>query len=157
MRQSAATLANSVCWKKHANDHSFQRSLLPHIAALENRASSVGLHLVPDIFEKREIGRLYLDVQKWNAAENILRATLESSKKLLGPEHLLTLSCLGSLAEAVGQQGREAEAEELHWLEFELTKKVLSLEHPDTLTSMENMDAAVWRQGRTAEAEELHR
>jgi hypothetical protein len=157
MRLSAATVANSVCWKHSENDHSFQRSLLPHITRLDHRADGDGLDLLTGIFEKADIRLLYYDAGKTKAAEKLLYAMLESSNKLLGPEHSYTLSYMACVALAVWQQGRAAEAEELHLQTFELLKKVLGSEHPITLISIGNIASAVWQQGRAAEAEELHR
>jgi len=73
---------------------------------------------------------------------------MEIRKKVLGPEHLDTLTVMGSLASTYQSQGRWKEAEELQVQVMETWKKVLGPEHPDTLASMNNLTLTYNNQGR---------
>eukprot|EP00957_Ditylum_brightwellii_P100354 7649855-Ditylum_brightwellii.AAC.1 len=70
----------------------------------------------------------------------------------LDPDHLEYKSML---AEAVANQGRYKEAEELFRQCLEVQKTVLGEDHPSTLRTMNDVANAVVQQGRYKEAEEL--
>jgi hypothetical protein len=139
-------MASHVCLKPLSNDHSFQRSLLPHIASLNQRPESNDLDLLSCVIEKIEIRFIYYDGRKSNAAEKLLCTMFKFSNKLLGPEHLYMIFCMACVASAVKRQGQVAKAEELHKQAFELSKYVLGPMHPSTLVSMSNIASAVWKQ-----------
>jgi len=61
---------------------------------------------------------------------------METRKRVLGEEHLYTLTSMGNLASTYRNQGRWKEAEELDVQVMETRKRVLGEEHPSTLTSM---------------------
>ena len=64
---------------------------------------------------------------------------METRKRVLGEEHLDTLTSIGNLASTYRNQGRWKEAEELEVQVMETRKRVLGEKHPDTLTSMGNL------------------
>jgi hypothetical protein len=64
---------------------------------------------------------------------------IETSKRILRPEHPDTLTSMGNLASTYGNQGRRKEAEELKVQVMKTRKKVLGEEHPNTLTTMNNL------------------
>ena len=64
---------------------------------------------------------------------------IETRKRVLGAEHLDTLSSMANLASTYRNQGRWKEAEELEVQVKDTRKRVLGAEHPDTLTSMNNL------------------
>ncbi|KAL8795910.1 MAG: hypothetical protein Q9195_001654 [Heterodermia aff. obscurata] len=92
-----------------------------------------------------------------NAVEavQLSKVSMEVRKKMLGQEHMETLSSIGMVGLAYNLGGRWKEAEELHVGVMETTKRVLSEEHPDTLTCMSNLASIYSNQGRWKEAEEL--
>jgi hypothetical protein len=69
---------------------------------------------------------------------------METSARVLGPEHPDTLTSMSNLASTYRNQGRWKEAESLGVQVMERRKRVLGLEHPSTLTSMANL-AFTWK------------
>ncbi|KAF1807874.1 hypothetical protein P152DRAFT_383950, partial [Eremomyces bilateralis CBS 781.70] len=76
-------------------------------------------------------------------AEELEVQVKETRKRVLGAEHLDTLTSMANLASTYRNQGRWKEAEEL-----ETSSRVLGAEHPDTLTSMANLASTYRKQGR---------
>jgi hypothetical protein len=64
---------------------------------------------------------------------------------------------MGNLALTLRDFGQAAEAETLHWQEFEIKTRVLGPDHLDTVNCIGNLALALKSQGRFAEAESLHR
>jgi hypothetical protein len=73
---------------------------------------------------------------------------IETSSRVLGQEHLSTLTSMANLASTYLDQGRWKEAEDLEVLVIETSSRVLGQEHPDTLTSMANLASTYRNQGR---------
>ncbi|CAZ86084.1 unnamed protein product [Tuber melanosporum] len=114
---------------------------------------------------------------RYEEAENIFRRVLEGREKVLGSDHLDTLTSAHNLALVLGQLGRHNEAEKLNralvWIldalgkydEGERTNKrvldtrqrVLGPGHPDTLSSLHKHGVMLQRLGRYAEAEKYYR
>ncbi|OJJ65820.1 hypothetical protein ASPBRDRAFT_60234 [Aspergillus brasiliensis CBS 101740] len=92
---------------------------------------------------------------RWKEAEELQVQVLQLHKRVLGPEHLDTLSSMNNLAWIYGHQGRWKEAQELQVQVSQLHKRVLGPEHPDTLSSMNNVASIYGNQGRWKEAEDL--
>jgi tetratricopeptide (TPR) repeat protein len=92
---------------------------------------------------------------RYAEAEVLYAESVESEKKMLGPEHKHTLASMGALALIISDRGRWKEAEELQTQVVEAEKRVLGPEHPNTLTNMSNLALTFWRQGRLEEAEKL--
>ena len=57
-------------------------------------------------------------------------------QKVLGPEHLDTLTNMNNLALVLSEQGKYMEAEQMHQQELGLRQKVLGSKHPSTLASV---------------------
>jgi len=64
---------------------------------------------------------------------------IETRKRVLGVEHLETLTSIANLASTFWNHGRWKEAEELFVQVIETRKRVLGVEHPSTLTSIANL------------------
>ena len=64
---------------------------------------------------------------------------------------------MSNLALSLNDQGRYAEAQELHRNTMEIEGRVLGDDHPETLLSMSYLANSLLGQGRYAEAEELQR
>jgi hypothetical protein len=62
---------------------------------------------------------------RYKAAEEMLRRALEGKEKVLGNEHLDTLTSMCSLASALSHQGRYKAAEEMHRQALEGSEKLL--------------------------------
>ena len=72
-------------------------------------------------------------------AETTARRAVSESKRILGGEHIDTLSRMGNLALTYLHQGRWEEAESLEVHVMETRKTKLGADHPHTLTSMANL------------------
>jgi tetratricopeptide (TPR) repeat protein len=80
---------------------------------------------------------------------------MKASSRVLGTEHLNTLTSITNLALTYRNQGRWKEAEELFMQMIKIRKRMLGTEYPDTLTSIINLALTYRNQGRWKEAEEL--
>ena len=78
-------------------------------------------------------------LEETKEAEERLRETINSYKKMFGKEHVYTLISMGNLTSAYRNQGWWKEAEELEVQVMETRKRVLGEEYPDTLTSKGNL------------------
>ena len=80
---------------------------------------------------------------------------LETSKKVLGPDHPHTLNSMANLAKTYWAQGRWGEVEELNVQVMQMSKSVLGEEHQDTLRSI--ADLQWYRDARYRESEKISR
>jgi hypothetical protein len=64
---------------------------------------------------------------------------IETNKRVLGEEHLNTLTSISNLALTYHDRGRWEEAEKLGLQVIETAKRVLGEEHLDTLSSIGNL------------------
>ena len=83
-----------------------------------------------------EIGVALNSQGRYTEAEKLREQVMETTKKVLGAEHLDTLTSIGNLALTYWKQGRWEEAEKLKVQELGTRKKVLKAEHPDTLGAL---------------------
>ncbi|KAK3942068.1 hypothetical protein QBC46DRAFT_84908 [Diplogelasinospora grovesii] len=88
-------------------------------------------------------------------AEKIFTQVLETSKKTLGEEHLITLNTMDDLAHMYGKGGRFEEAEKLLIQVVETSKKTFGEEHLITLNTMDDLAHMYQGQDRFEEAEKL--
>ena len=96
-------------------------------------------------------------VSHYTVRPGTLGLTLEAREKVLGREHLDTLTSMNNLALVLNSQGKYEEAEAMHRETVATREKVLGREHPDTLTSMSNLALVLNSQGKYEEAEAMHR
>ena len=59
--------------------------------------------------------------------------------RVLGPEHLSTLTTGGNVATYLSQQGKDAEAEAIYRDVLRGIKRLLGPEHPTTITAASNL------------------
>jgi serine/threonine protein kinase/tetratricopeptide (TPR) repeat protein len=103
------------------------------------------------------IGNTYRSLGRFDRAEALLKAALETRRRVLGDEHPDTLESMNGLAGLYFNQGRYAEAEPLFRSAYEMRRRVLGEEHRDTLKSMNNLAGLHTVLGRYAEAERLYK
>ncbi|RKK20896.1 hypothetical protein BFJ65_g7588 [Fusarium oxysporum f. sp. cepae] len=96
-----------------------------------------------------------LAIGKYRVAEDLSKKAVNTRTKMLGEEHLDTLTSMANLASTYCNQGRWKEAEELEMDVMVITERVLGKEHPLTLTCMGNLASTYGDQGRWKEAEKL--
>ena len=92
---------------------------------------------------------------RWDETEELWVKFSETSKRVLGQEHLYTLTGMGILARTYWRQGRWKEAEDLQVKVLETRKRAPGQQHLSTLVSMADLASTYWGQGRWKEAEEL--
>ena len=136
-------------------DCAFRRLIFPHIKACKLYGSQMGIieQYYDDKFQNFAL--VMSENGDWKNAEQLEVQVLDMRKKLLGAEHLDTLTSMGNLASTYRYQGRFNEAEQLQFQVMNMRKKLLGTEHPDTLTSMGNLAMTYRNLGRWNEAEQL--
>jgi tetratricopeptide (TPR) repeat protein len=139
-------------------DHSTMKvwtAYLPHarhvVGVPEMHEAKVRLWLLA------RLGWCEMTLGQYQTAEWTFRQLVDRKTKVLGKEHLDTLSSMNNVAVALSDQGQYAKAEQMHRETLILIKKVVGKEHPDTLSSMNNVAQALSNQGQYAEAEQMHR
>lgn len=90
-------------------------------------------------------------------AESLLRATLASETKRLGPNHPQTLYTLKALGQALHRQGKLDQAVVLYARVYEERRKRYGDTHPVTLGSLTQLASAYNSLGRAQEAEPMLR
>jgi tetratricopeptide (TPR) repeat protein len=81
-----------------------------------------------------------MEVQgKYEVAEEMYRRELEGCEKVLGTDHLDTLTSVNNMAILLQGQGKYEAAEEMYRRPLEGREKILGPEHPSTLRSMEGL------------------
>ena len=89
-------------------------------------------------------------------AEPLYQQALQIFKKVLGPEHPLTVTTLNNLVFVYETMGDYAKAEPLLRQVLQIRQKVLGPEHPDTATSLNNLAELYQARGDYAKAEPLY-
>jgi tetratricopeptide (TPR) repeat protein len=93
----------------------------------------------------------------YSVANTLAEQALGLCEKVLGKEHLDTLTSMSNLALVLDRQGKYEEAEKMNRRTLELYERVLGKEHPDTLMGMSNLAMALDGRGKYSEAEEMNR
>lgn len=86
-------------------------------------------------------------------AREIFNAVLGDRRRVLGVEHLRTLTTLHELAWISAQEGKWDQAETAYRELLDLRVRVLGEDHPDTMVIRHELAWILARRGRTAEAE----
>lgn len=124
--------------------------LAPAVEAIEN-----GFTEQPQVQAQLldTIGRAYLSLGLYDAADPVLHQALELRRRVLGEEHPETLDSINNVGTLFRSKGEYKEALPHYQMALERRRRVLGDDHPDTLTSISNMGALLWSMGRYAEAE----
>ena len=103
------------------------------------------------------LGKTYLSLGQYEAAEPHLVEALRLRSGELGREHLETLTVMSELGALYWSQSRYDKAEPLQTEALEIHRRVLGRDDPETLTAMNNLANLYEELGRYDEAEPLHR
>lgn len=103
----------------------------------------------------RLTGSVYRSLGLYGEADMHLPPALEIRERVLGEEHVDTLSSMDNLAELRRLQGELEEAERGFRETLALSQKVLGEDHPETLVTMHNLAVLYHDQGKVDEAESL--
>ncbi|MCH8147582.1 MAG: tetratricopeptide repeat protein [Planctomycetes bacterium] len=101
------------------------------------------------------LGLCFLDQNRKEEAEPILKEAWKIAQSELSENHPATLACINNLALLYGDDELE-EAARLHTIELELSKRVNGPEHPETLISMNNLAIVRAQQNQFDKATQLH-
>ena len=155
LRTAHSTLAGSISWRPEDYDYTFWRNLLPHVTACQKHSA---LLLENDISLEEEdcFGFVLSNAGHWKEAEEIRSKVVAMRRKLLGAEHLGTLTAMYNLASIHVNLGQLTKAEHLLVPLVRICKDVLGMRGPETLSSMNNLAAIYGKQGKYEKAEELH-
>jgi tetratricopeptide (TPR) repeat protein len=82
---------------------------------------------------------------------------LDIKRRILGPEHPVTLLSMGNLASTLERMGQYPEAEKLFRQTLDIRRRVLGPEHPDTLLSMNDLRGILGKEGQFEVGEKLLR
>jgi tetratricopeptide (TPR) repeat protein len=150
----------ALLWAASANaekawmDLSRARDLEPDSAnatpGQSEESATRSLKLLEKLGASLEAQGLYSD------AEPFLLQAWELGHRVLGPEHLDTLSAAGDLAHLLMRQGRYAEAEKRSMATLAAYERTLGPDHPSTLSEINNLALLYRHEGRYAEAERLY-
>ncbi|KAI9772831.1 MAG: hypothetical protein M1840_008713 [Geoglossum simile] len=142
------------------SDMVFDMHRLVHLASRNWLRLNGAFEAAIDIFRARlayKVSRYLHNGGSYNAAEPLAEQAARWVKKLLGPEHPVTLVNMDNLAEVLDRRGKYGEADEMHRQALESRGKALGPEHLDTLMSVEGLAGVLRNQGKYKEAEEMNR
>jgi tetratricopeptide (TPR) repeat protein len=100
---------------------------------------------------------LVLRLEKPDEAETLAASNLEDCRRLLGPEHPLTLKCTREMAWILLKRGKPGEALSLNRQIVEIHLRVHGPCHPATLQLMTYRSLCLMNRGNPAEAEAMAR
>ena len=89
---------------------------------------------------------------KFAEAEQIGSEVLDIRRRVLGPDHPLTLRSMSNLADSLTKLGNWTDAEKLLRQALEIQRRVLGPDHPDTALSTYNLACVIAHQGKSTEA-----
>ncbi|ORY31577.1 TPR-like protein [Rhizoclosmatium globosum] len=98
----------------------------------------------------------YRILSHYEKAESMYVECLETSKRVLGPDHPDTLIALNNLALLYYSQGKYEQAEPMYNECLSTSKRVLGPDHPDTLTIMSNLALLYKFQGKYVQSEPMY-
>lgn len=101
---------------------------------------------------RQTIGDTYLDLGLYSEAQVQVQRALDLRRRVLGGEHLDTLTSLHKLGTLDWYQGKYAEAGPLLTKVLEVRRRVLGEEHADTASTMNDLALVDWYRGEHAPA-----
>lgn len=105
----------------------------------------------------KSLASLYLAQHRYAEAEPLYIRAMAVSARLLGDDHLETLTLAGELADTYQGLGRYADAEPLYARALTVMERVAGSDHRDTLTAINDLAGNYARQGRYADSQRLYR
>jgi tetratricopeptide (TPR) repeat protein len=152
--KAAARLEELIPYGGHERKEVWTRYLSHalHVAELDGTLEETVRASVLD-----RVGQCQSTLGQYSAAVTTHQQALLLRKKVLGIEHLDTLTSMSNLALVLDRQGKYEEAESINRQTLARREKVLGTEHPDTLTSMSNLALLLYSQGKYEEAESMNR
>jgi eukaryotic-like serine/threonine-protein kinase len=103
------------------------------------------------------IGHVYIQLDRFDAAERALAQALPFRRTLSGRERLDLAATLNELGNVYARNGDVVRAEATHREVLEIRRAVLGAGHPDVGKSLANLAGQAIRRGRLSEAEALYK
>ena len=138
-----------------SQDYALRRLIFPHIKANGLYGHQMGY--INQYYDDKFINFALVMEENgdWKNAEQLQVEAMSMRKKVLGTEHLYTLSSMADVARTYVSQGRWNEAEQLQVEVMDKMKKALGAEHQETLTITADLARTFRNQGRWNDAEQL--
>ncbi|WTP57639.1 FxSxx-COOH system tetratricopeptide repeat protein [Streptomyces phaeochromogenes] len=130
------------------------RLVAPHLQLLLDHSAPETLTDVRDL--SLALAGVLHDAGAYASEHDLRRQLLGAQIRLLGPDHLDTLSSRSDLAHAVHNMGDYARAADLHRGVLEDRLRLLGPDHLDTLSSRSDLAYALHNMGDYARAADLH-
>ena len=133
--------------------------LVPHVMASFTTLASVGDALYQSakgtLDELVTVGIFMTDIGRLQEGYMIETYVLEKRRRILGEEHLDTISAMNNLANTLGDQGQLDEAAKMKKEVLEKIRRILSEEHPDTISAINNLANTLGDQGQLDKAAKM--
>ncbi|KAI9880614.1 MAG: hypothetical protein M1830_001965 [Pleopsidium flavum] len=156
---TTTTLAESITWEFEASNHTYQRSLVPHIDSClqgEHTEQLIGNNEDSNqVLKAAKFAYVYSENGRWPEATELQVKVMDMRLKTLGLEHTDTLKAIVDLGWTYWNLGRMNEAEELQLKVMNARIRTLGTDNPATLKAMDNLAQTYWLYGRMADAEDL--
>jgi serine/threonine protein kinase len=135
-----------------------------HVTAreiLDKASNDIGAGLASDPELQAQLmhvmGSVYYNLGLYGRAHSLFTQAIQIRRRILGPQHLETLSSTQELANVLAGEGHTTEAEQLCREVLGIRRRVLGAEAPDTLRSLNTLGRIVDDEGNYAEAERVFR
>ena len=154
------TLALSISSRKWRSDHSFRRSLAPHIDACLH-----GFHAEPllstttfsAVSNATKFATIYSECGRWKEAAALQSKVVDLKKNTWGPKHVQSLQAMTDLSWSYWNLGLISKALKLQTEVMNTSLEALGHEDPTTLKAIDNLASTYWLCGKLGESEHLGR
>jgi len=128
---------------------------------LDKASSQIDAGLASDPEEQARLqhtmGKVYLELGIYPRAEELLRQSAATGRRVFGPKDRETLLAGKDLAWVLQLESHLAEAEQLQRETLEIQRKSFGADDPNTLSSMNSLASILSSEGHYPEAEKLYR
>ncbi|MCJ1384414.1 hypothetical protein MMC17_007530 [Xylographa soralifera] len=152
------TLALSISSRGWRSDHTFRRSLAPHIDAclhgisIEHLLSTTSHSAVSKAIK---FATIYSECGRWKEAAELQSKVLDLQKKAWGPKHVQSLRAMTDLSRSYWNLGLIPKALRLQIEVMNTSLEALGPEDPRTLKAMDDLASTYWLCGKLSESEDL--
>ena len=154
------TLALSISRRGWRSDHTFRRSLVPHIdACLHGFHTEALLSTTTSSAVSKAIkfATIYSECGRWKEAAELQSKVLDLQKKAWGSKHIQSLQAMTDLSWSYWNLGLIPKALRLQIEVMDTSLEALGPEDPRTLKAMDDLASTYWLCGKLSESEDLGR
>ncbi|MCJ1405879.1 hypothetical protein MMC11_009109 [Xylographa trunciseda] len=152
------TLALSISNRGWRSDHTFRRSLAPHIDACLHGAHTEPLLATTAqsaVSTATKFATIYSECGRWKEAAALQSKVLDLQKKAWGPKHVRSLQAMTDLSWSYWNLGLIPKALRLQIEVMKTSLEALGPEDPRTLKAMDDLASTYWLCGKLSESEDL--